>query len=78
MNVPVICSDISALREAGQNIPEYIDHLDGIKRMDTIIEYSNNDSEMRKAQLGRMHQFKIPIWEQHYSQLSNLIHNCSQ
>lgn len=77
MKVPVICSDISALREAGQNIPEYIDPLDGKKWMETIIEYSNNNSEMRNAQIERMYQFKTPSWKQHFSRLSEFIHGCS-
>jgi len=78
MKVPVICSEIPALREAGQNIPEYIDPLDGIEWMRTIIEYSNENSEMRKAQLKRMHNLVIPSWEQHYTQLTEFIHDSSE
>lgn len=77
MNVPVICSDIVALREAGQGIPEYLDPLDGVKWTETIIEYSKKPSEMREAQLERMKQFKVPDWEQHYQQLSNVIDDCA-
>jgi glycosyltransferase involved in cell wall biosynthesis len=38
--VPVICSDLPALREAGSKIPDYLDPLDGPAWMERILDYA--------------------------------------
>jgi len=65
LGTPVLCSDLPALREAGGNIPEYLDPLDGIGWYNTIIEYSNPVSPRRTAQITRMAGWKAPTWEEH-------------
>lgn len=63
--VPVICSDISALREAGGDLPDYLDPLDGIGWMRTILDYARPDSTLRAAQCDRMRGWAPMAWSRH-------------
>jgi len=66
LGTPAICSDISALRESGQDIPDYIDPLDGKKWMETIINYCDVDSSSRNQQMARIGSFRPPTWDEHF------------
>ena len=66
LGTPVICSDIPELRESGQNIPEYISPIDGVKWKNTILKYCDDDSELRNQQLERIKQYNPPTWEDHF------------
>ena len=70
MGTPVICSDIPALRESGQGIPEYLDPMDGMAWKKIIRRYATADSPERRAQLERLKHFKTPTWTEHFSKLS--------
>ncbi|SEI93467.1 Glycosyltransferase involved in cell wall bisynthesis [Sphingomonas sp. OV641] len=63
--VPVICSDISALREAGGDMPDYLDPLDGIGWLRTILDYASPVSAMRAAQCERMRGWSPMSWARH-------------
>nr|WP_088333218.1 glycosyltransferase family 1 protein [Sphingomonas mucosissima] len=63
--VPVICSDISSLREAGGDLPDYLDPLDGLGWMRTILDYSQPDSMLRAAQCDRMRGWAPMAWSRH-------------
>ena len=67
LGTPVICSDIPALRESGQDIPDYIDPLDGNHWRRTIINYCDENSDLRNNQLDRIKNFKPPTWEDHFA-----------
>ena len=67
LGTPVICSDIPALRESGQGVPDYINPLDGRRWMDTIVDYCRNDSPLRRAQLERIKSYRPPSWEDHFA-----------
>jgi len=66
LGTPAICSDISALRESGQNVADYIDPLDGKAWMDTIMDYSNPNSTARNGQIARLKSFRAPTWDEHF------------
>ena len=66
LGTPVICSDAAAHYESGQNIPDYISPIDGKAWYDTILDYANEDSQLRAEQLNRLSQFKPPTWQQHF------------
>lgn len=67
LGTPVICSDIAALRESGQDVPDYIDPLDGSRWMATILDYCREDSTLRAAQLERLKTYRPPSWEAHFA-----------
>ena len=63
--VPVICSDIAALREVGGETPDYLDPLDGLGWLEAVIAYSRPGSPRRAAQLDRMAQWRPVSWAEH-------------
>jgi glycosyltransferase involved in cell wall biosynthesis len=63
--VPVICSDLAALREAGGSVPEYLDPLDGPAWAEAILEYAAPGSLRRDGQLARLRHWQRPTWEGH-------------
>ena len=65
LGVPVICSDLAALREAGGTIPDYLDPLDGRAWMEAIDGYCSPGAARRVAQLDRMQSFVPTSWTQH-------------
>lgn len=66
LGTPVIVSDITVFHELGNDIPEYIDPLDGISWMNMILEYTKPDSIMRAKQIERIQGYKVPTWEDHF------------
>lgn len=64
--VPVICSDIAALREVGRDVPDYLDPIDGTGWLNAIADYSTPDSAMRAAQVGRMRGWVPTLWSHHF------------
>lgn len=66
LGVPVIASDISALRETGGIVPDYLDPLDGLGWMRVILDYADKESPMREAQLDRLFKWRAPTWDEHF------------
>ncbi|WP_240653207.1 glycosyltransferase family 4 protein [Sphingomonas crocodyli] len=73
LGTPVICSDIPALREAGQDIPDYLDPLDGPGWINAVLDYAKEDSPRRAAQLERMKDWRTPTWDAHIDGVLDLI-----
>lgn len=67
MRVPVIVSDIPVFREIAEDIPEYLDPIDGLGWKKTILEYMDPVSALRQAQLRRMQDYSPPTWEAHFA-----------
>ena len=65
LGTPVICSELPVLREAGADIPDYIDPLDGLGWTRAILDYAAEDSAARARQLDRMNHWNPPSWDQH-------------
>ena len=63
--VPVICSDIEALREVGHDVPDYLDPLDGLGWLEMILDYTKPDSPRRAAQQDRMLSWSPVSWDRH-------------
>ncbi len=72
-NVPVLCSDLAIFREIAQDAPEYLDPIDGRAWMEMILEYAQEKSLLREAQLERLSQFTIPSWEEHFNKVNVFI-----
>jgi len=73
LGVPVLCSDLAALRENGGDIPEYLDPLDGHGWRDAVIDYSWEVSPRREAQLNRLAAWKANDWTDHFAAVEELI-----
>jgi glycosyltransferase involved in cell wall biosynthesis len=67
--VPVIASDLPALREIGGDIPTYLNPLDDDAWEETILDYARIDSDTRSAQLARMDGFRAPDWNSHFERV---------
>jgi glycosyltransferase involved in cell wall biosynthesis len=73
LGVPVLCSDLAALRENGGDVPEFLDPLDSRGWRDAIIDYSSETSPRRQAQLGRLAGWKTTGWQDHFTAVDALI-----
>ncbi len=73
LGVPAICSDIDALREVGQGVPEYLDPLDGPAWMSMILDYALPESRQRAAQLQRLETWNPPTWPTHMAIAMKLV-----
>jgi len=73
LGVPVICSNLAALRENGGSVPEYLDPLDGIGWRAAVIDYSLPASPRRAAQIRRLAGWTAPRWEDHFAAVDALV-----
>lgn len=71
--VPALCSDISALRETGAAVPEFIDPLDGPGWRAAILDYATPSSRRRAAQLTRLAKWQPPRWQEHFAAVDRFI-----
>lgn len=71
--VPVIASDIPALREVGGDVPEYLDPIDGLGWLDMILDYAQPDSIRRAAQFDRMLGWSPTGWDRHIEAVLQVI-----
>ncbi len=65
VGTPVVCSDLSALREAGGDAPDYLDPLDGPGWIEAILDYTAAPSPRREAALERIKSWSPPTWADH-------------
>lgn len=70
--VPVICSDVPALRESGGGVPEYLDPHDAEAWRTAILDFLL-EFPRRQAQLARLAQWRPPGWPEHFAIVERLI-----
>jgi glycosyltransferase involved in cell wall biosynthesis len=73
LGVPVLCSNLAALRENGGDVPEYLDPLDGLGWRSAVIDYALPASPRRAAQLRRLSGWRAPSWQDHFAAVEALI-----
>jgi glycosyltransferase involved in cell wall biosynthesis len=66
LKVPVIASDLDVFHEIADDIPDYLDPLDGPGWIARIQAYAQPDSAERHAQLHRIERFREPTWAEHF------------
>ena len=66
---PVIASDLPVFREIGGDAPDYLDPLDGPAWEQAILDYLDDASGLRAAQLKRLAGFHPPTWKDHFSRV---------
>ena len=72
LGVPVLCSDLPALRESGGGIPDYLDPADADAWYQAILSYQT-ESPRRAAQCARLAGWRPPRWESHFAIVARLI-----
>ncbi|HEY1857093.1 glycosyltransferase family 4 protein [Acidocella sp.] len=65
LGTPVICSDISAHRQIGAGIPDFIDPLDGAAWAKLIMHYATDPEAARERQMARRGSWEKPSWQRH-------------
>ncbi len=65
LGVPVLCSDLPALREAGGDAPLYLDPLDGPGWRRAVLALADGDGPEREAHLARIRCWRAPTWKEH-------------
>jgi glycosyltransferase involved in cell wall biosynthesis len=70
--VPVVCSDLPALRESGGDVPEYLDPHDEAAWHAAILDFLTA-SPRRQAQLARLAQWRPPAWSEHFALVERVI-----
>ena len=73
LGVPVLCSNLAALRENGGDVPEYLDPLDGPGWRNAVMDYALPASPRRAAQLHRLAGWRAPSWQDHFAAVEALI-----
>lgn len=70
--VPVIASDLAAHREAGGDVPDYLDPLDGSAWRQAVLDYADPGHARRRAQIDRMAAWSPTPWDSHIDAVLNL------
>jgi glycosyltransferase involved in cell wall biosynthesis len=71
--VPVIASDLEALREVGGDVPDYLDPIDGLGWLSAVLDYAAPGSPRRAAQLDRMLGWSPVSWSEHIELVLDLV-----
>lgn len=73
LGTPVIASDLKVFREVGQDVPEFLDPIDGTGWAQAVTDYAAADSARRVAQLERLQSFRPPTWEEHFAAMDQVL-----
>ncbi|HTV46608.1 MAG TPA: glycosyltransferase family 1 protein [Stellaceae bacterium] len=73
LGVPVLCSDLPALRQTGGAVPDYLDPLDGNGWRAAIVDYAAPQSPRRAAQLQRLAHWRPARWQDHFTAVHQLL-----
>ncbi|MBC8739233.1 glycosyltransferase family 4 protein [Paraburkholderia sp. UCT31] len=69
LKVPVLASGLAVFQEIADDIPDYLDPLDGPGWLARIQAYAQPNSPERDAQLSRMGRFREPTWAEHFERV---------
>jgi glycosyltransferase involved in cell wall biosynthesis len=72
--IPVICSDLPALREAGGDVPLYLDPLDGAAWRTAIANLALENSSIAREQAARRAAWHPPLWADHIANVLDFVH----
>ena len=78
LDVPVLCSDLPALREAGGEVPDFLDPLDGPGWLRAIEDLASPRSMLAAAQGQRRSGWEAPEWRDHIAILEDLLHRLAR
>ena len=66
---PVIASNLPVFHEIGQEVPDFIDPLEGPAWQAAILSYARDESVARDAQVARLAAFRAPTWDDHFARI---------
>jgi glycosyltransferase involved in cell wall biosynthesis len=73
LKVPVLASDLGVFHEIADDIPDYLDPLDGPGWLARIQAYTRVDSPERAAQMTRIERFREPTWTEHFEHVDGFL-----
>ncbi|MFL9910568.1 glycosyltransferase family 4 protein [Paraburkholderia sp. RL17-337-BIB-A] len=73
LTVPVLASDLDVFHEIADDIPDYLDPLDGPGWLARIQAYARANSPERDAQLVRIERFREPTWAEHFEHVDGFL-----
>ncbi|CAB3782140.1 glycosyltransferase family 4 protein [Pararobbsia alpina] len=73
LRVPVLASDLDVFHEIADDIPDYLDPLDGPGWLARIRAYARADCPARAAQLARIDRFREPTWNEHFEHVDHFL-----
>ena len=73
LKVPVLASDLDVFHEVADDIPDYLDPLDGPGWLASIQAYAQANSPAREAQLTRIERFCEPTWAEHFEHVDGFL-----
>jgi glycosyltransferase involved in cell wall biosynthesis len=73
LKVPVLASDLDVFHEIAEDIPDYLDPLDGSGWLARIHAYTRVNSPERNAQLTRIERFREPTWAEHFERVDGFL-----
>ncbi|MFM0276973.1 glycosyltransferase family 1 protein [Paraburkholderia sediminicola] len=73
LKVPVLASDLDVFHEIADDIPDYLDPLDGPGWLARIQAYAHENSPERNAQLTRIERFREPTWAEHFEHVDGFL-----
>jgi glycosyltransferase involved in cell wall biosynthesis len=72
VGTPVLSSDLPALREVGEDVPDYLDPLDGPGWRAAILDHATR-GPLHRAQLARLPGWHNPSWAEHIAIVAEAI-----
>jgi glycosyltransferase involved in cell wall biosynthesis len=72
LGVPVLCSNLPALREVGREVPKFLDPGDPAGWEEAIVEYAGKGSVRRRGQLEWLATWRALSWDEHFKKLEPL------
>ena len=73
LGVPVLCSDLPALREVGVDVPEFLDPMSINAWREAVLAYASCPSSRRLHQLQRLDRWKAPTWQGHFRVVEDVL-----
>ena len=77
VGTPVVASDLPVFKEIAGDVPDYLSPIDGVGWMQAVLDYSQDGSPRRSAQLRRIEGYEVPNWNDHFSAVETLLDRIS-
>ena len=76
LGTPVVASDLPVFRELANDIPDYLDPLDGVGWRQAVLDFVETQGPRRTAQKTRMMGWRAPTWKAHFEKVDDFMARC--